>query len=652
LALGWRLDANGHLVDAEVVLQGGQPQVYLASLGRRVYALDGSGHIKWQTRTGGPVYALEALGEHGIVAGDDAGFVTLYEHRGRQVWQFDTGSRVTALHSPDGSRILAGGWDDGLTLLKSDGTAIWHKELAGPVSSISGLPNVSLVATLNGHLHAIDPSGAELWQVSIGTTITQLTVHGEGGEASILLGLQDGRLLSISLNGTEIWQRALGEGGPLLHLPATEVDGRSVILAGLGGKNPNLTQLSRDGQLLWRVSLVSPPGAVGSLDLDGDGVPEILAGLASGEVQAYDFGGRFRGSTMAGLPVWGFTALDNGSAVVLADVIASGLAAETGTAGSFWLSPPTMLPAPPKALDERVARAPDEAVLAFLGDVSPSRSMETQLIRYGAQYPWGELGPLLHEADLLAANLESVLTTGGQPLDKSYLLRAHPMWAQTLIEAGIDVVTLANNHTFDYGTQGLDETLSTLENLGVVAVGAGISDTAAHRPALFTVNGVRVGILAYAAARWKGSVDVPATDRLAWAEPARVETDLQAIQGQVDVIVILLHAGTEYAADPSPDQIAFAHAAIDAGADLVVGHHPHVTQTVERYGQGLIVYSLGDALFDIPRQAAMQGDLLRIHVTRQGLRQAELWPFWIEDAIRPRLLDDGQSRPRFRIIYP
>jgi poly-gamma-glutamate synthesis protein (capsule biosynthesis protein) len=258
----------------------------------------------------------------------------------------------------------------------------------------------------------------------------------------------------------------------------------------------------------------------------------------------------------------------------------------------------------------------------------------------------------LHEADLLAANLESVLTTGGQPLDKSYLLRAHPMWAQTLIEAGIDVVTLANNHTFDYGTQGLDETLSTLENLGVVAVGAGISDTAAHRPALFTVNGVRVGILAYAAARWKGSVDVPATDRLAWAEPARVETDLQAIQGQVDVIVILLHAGTEYAADPSPDQIAFAHAAIDAGADLVVGHHPHVTQTVERYGQGLIVYSLGDALFDIPRQAAMQGDLLRIHVTRQGLRQAELWPFWIEDAIRPRLLDDGQSRPRFRIIYP
>jgi hypothetical protein len=77
-----------------------------------------------------------------------------------------------------------------------------------------------------------------------------------------------------------------------------------------------------------------------------------------------------------------------------------------------------------------------------------------------------------------------------------------------------------------------------------------------------------------------------------------------------------------------------------------------VTQTVEQYERGLIVYSLGDALFDIPRPAAMQGDLLRVHATREGLTQAELWPFWIQDAILPQFLDDGQGRARFRIIYP
>ena len=73
---------------------------------------------------------------------------------------------------------------------------------------------------------------------------------------------------------------------------------------------------------------------------------------------------------------------------------------------------------------------------------------------------------------------------------------------------------------------------------------------------------------------------------------------------------------------------------------------------MERYKHGLIVYGLGDALFDIPRSAAMQGDLLRVHATRDGLSQVELWPFWIDDAIRPRLLDAGEGTPTFKIIYP
>jgi poly-gamma-glutamate synthesis protein (capsule biosynthesis protein) len=146
---------------------------------------------------------------------------------------------------------------------------------------------------------------------------------------------------------------------------------------------------------------------------------------------------------------------------------------------------------------------------------------------------------------------------------------------------------------------------------------------------------------------------VPATDRIAWAEPAQVQADVRAVRDRADVVVVVVHNGTEYARTPSPDQVAVAHAAIDAGADLVVGHHPHVTQTVERYGRGLIVYSLGDTLFDIPRQAAMQGDLLRVHVTRDGLRQAELWPFWIDGEIQPRLLADSTgTAARFSIVFP
>lgn len=278
--------------------------------------------------------------------------------------------------------------------------------------------------------------------------------------------------------------------------------------------------------------------------------------------------------------------------------------------------------------------------------------MERQLARYGPEHPWAGLEPLLQGADLAAANLEGVLTTQGKPMDKSYLIRAHPRWGQTLVEAGLDLVTLANNHALDFGPAGLDDTLATLQSLDMAAIGAGSSRAAAHRPAVFNLNGVRIAILGYAAARWNGSEDVPVTDRLAWAKPAAVETDVRAIREQVDLVIVLLHAGTEYATTPSPDQVAVAHAAIDAGADLVAGHHSHVPQAVERYKQGLVVYGLGDALFDIPRSATRQGDLLRIHATREGLTQVELWPFWIDGAIHPRLLDSGEGTPAYEIIYP
>jgi poly-gamma-glutamate synthesis protein (capsule biosynthesis protein) len=420
----------------------------------------------------------------------------------------------------------------------------------------------------------------------------------------------------------------------------------------MGGSEPYIAMLSTNGAVKWRVAVPSPVNAITSSDLDGDGMREIVVGLASGEIQVYDAQGRLRGSVHAGLAVWGLQGLHDGSVLILADVVAWKLTSSTGSVGAPWLTPPVMVPLASDPFAAAIERNADEAILVFLGDVVPGRSMESQLARYGAAFPWQGLAPLLAEADLAVANLESVLSTQGKPLNKSYLIRAHPHWGETLVEAGFNLVTLANNHAMDYGLPGLEETLSTLEALDVGAVGAGSSQETAHRPALLTLKGVRVAVLGYAAARWNGSADVPATDRLAWAEPAAVQADVRAVRDQADVIVVLLHAGAEYAATPSPDQVAVAHAAIDAGADLVVGHHPHVTQTVERYGNGLIVYSLGDALFDIPRRAAMQGDLLRVHVTQEGLAQAELWPFWIEDAIRPRLLDDGRGQARFEIIYP
>jgi poly-gamma-glutamate synthesis protein (capsule biosynthesis protein) len=629
-----------------------QPLLLLSSLGRTVYAMTQRGEVAWQLRTGSSVYALTTLAGGRAVAGEDAGLVTMFDSAGGTLWQYDLGSRVTSLSDGWQDGVLAGSWGKGISLLGEDGTLRWQVATDGPASGIVTLAQFAVVATLHGQVLALSSGGSELWRFDAASPVTSLDALRQGSDAIVLASLQDGRLVALGQDGSLIWQRSLAEGGPVWHVLGEVEGGHPQIVAGSGGPTPSLVSLSTDGLGLWRVSLPAPVGAVTSLDLDNNGTPEILAGLTSGEILAFDEQGQLRGSAHGGLSIWELMPAGAGSAVVLADVVAWQLAAGTGRSGSPWLSPPEMLPALLERLPAATERSPDEAILVFLGDVGLGRSMERQLARYGPTHPWEAIRPLLDEADLTVANLEGVLTARGEPLNKSYLIRAHPDWGQALVEGGLDLVTLANNHALDFGSGGLDDTGATLRALDIAVVGAGPSRQAAHRPALYDVKGMGVAILGYAAARWNGSVDVPATDRLAWAEPRAVQADVQAIRDQVDLVVVLLHAGTEYATTPSPDQIAFAHAAIDAGADLVVGHHPHVTQTVERYRQGLVIYSLGDALFDIPRQAAMQGELLRVHATREGLAQVELWPFWIEDAIRLRLLDDGEGQPRFRIIYP
>ncbi len=646
-SLGWQFSANGHLTAGAVVRLDGRPIYLMTTLGRTLYALAETGETLWRAKTEGPIYALAVLDGDRFAIGDDAGRVTVLDARGQRLWRHDPGSRVTALQ-PWQDGLLAGGWDDRLTYFGQDGQVRWQFDVEGPVSGVATLPGLVGVATLDGWVHGLVSIGAEAWGFGLPTAVTGL----EGVEGlGFLMGTQDGRLTALDTLGTPIWQWPPGpslEGSPVWHAVSFGDDTRPDVLAGSGGAEPVVARLSPRGEVRWQVAVPAPVNALTATDLDDDGQPDLLAGLADGQVLAFDADGGLRGSVHAGLPVWGLDA-GAGSVLVRADVVAWQLAAGAGPSSGPWLPAPALVPPP-----EITGQADGEATLVFLGDASPGRSMEAHLARYGPAYPWAGIAPLLRDADLAVANLEGVLTTQGEPLDKSYLIRAHPRWGQTLVAGGLDLVALANNHALDFGNAGLDETLAVLSALDVGVVGAGRSRAEAHAPAIVTLDGVRVAILNYAAARWDGSADVPTTGRIAWAYPDDVAADVETVRDQADLVVVVLHAGTEYAAEPSADQVAVAHAAIDAGAALVVGHHPHVTQTVEHHKGGLIVYSLGDALFDIPRPAAMRGHLLRVHATVEGLTRAELWPFWIdaEHGYQLRLLDDGEGQPRVRRIYP
>lgn len=662
LSLAWRLDGNAHLTAGQSLQVGDRQEFRVASLGRTVYALDGGGRLLWRASTAGPAYALASLPGGRVAVADDAGQVSVLDPAGNRAWQHDLGTRVTVLCPTAGGGLLAGGWDERLTRFNAGGEIEWQTGLDGPLTAVAVLPladgrELAVAATLGGRLWALTGDGNPAWQFpaepdrAAPAISLQGVVHEDA--AYLLAGLQDGRLLVLDPDGELLWERDAGQGAPVWDLADVAGPPGPELLVGSGGDEPSLALFSLQGDVLWRVALAAAANAVVATDLDGDGTREMVTGLADGRVEAYDGAGRIRGAVHAGLPVWRLAAAADGSLLALADVVAWRIVGGAGNTGGAWLPPPATLGDASWSLPAGTEARDGEAILVFLGDVVPGRSMEFQLLRYGPGHPWTGLAPLLDGDGVLAvANLESVLSSRGRALSKPYVIRAHPIMGKMLASGGLDVVSLANNHVLDYGDEGLDETLSTLETLALPAVGAGASRDEAHRPTIQTVNGVCVAILGYAAARWDGSPDVPATDRLAWAVAADVQADVRAVRGEADLVVVLLHAGTEYASEPSADQVAVARAAIDAGADLVVGHHPHVTQTVERYGDGLIVYSLGNAIFDIPRPAAMRGDLLRVHAGSEGLSRAELWPFWIADAIRPQLLDDGTGQPQVRTIYP
>src|SRR5881296_2163514 len=233
--------------------------------------------------------------------------------------------------------------------------------------------------------------------------------------------------------------------------------------------------------------------------------------------------------------------------------------------------------------------------LIVVGDIMLGDHTRNALKRGGIDYPFEAILPLLKSASIVLGNLEGPLARMSAREVRNYSYRVNPDLAAALTRAGINVLTLANNHALDCGREGVLETLEALASVGAGAIGAGADRRAAHQPLIRRAGPWQVGLLGYYwNERCAATADLPGA---AMDTPEALKADIGALRGRVDRVVVTFHWGVPYYREPSPKNRAKARFAVDCGADVVIGHHPHIVQPFEIYHGCPIFYSVGNFTF-------------------------------------------------------
>jgi poly-gamma-glutamate capsule biosynthesis protein CapA/YwtB (metallophosphatase superfamily) len=238
-------------------------------------------------------------------------------------------------------------------------------------------------------------------------------------------------------------------------------------------------------------------------------------------------------------------------------------------------------------------RSDSSATIIFTGDLNLAANFE-----YAAQYRpinvfarWKRIGTY----DLMMVNLENAVTQSVDSMDEEFVFKMKPDFLSQLHSAGISIVNCANNHAADFGEEGILETIQHLDLAGIRHTGIGRNLSEARKPVVLDVNGIRIGFLGYGGSgEFIASRTRPGTtSRSQWL----ILEDIKRLKPRIDFVVINIHWGVELETQPDSDQIVLAHRMIEGGADLIVGHHPHVLQGIERYHGKIIAYSLGNFVF-------------------------------------------------------
>ncbi len=284
----------------------------------------------------------------------------------------------------------------------------------------------------------------------------------------------------------------------------------------------------------------------------------------------------------------------------------------------------------------------EEITIAAVGDLMLGGRVEPFLKEFGPDYPFAEVMPFLGRADVVVGNLESPISTRGKAVEnKKFTLRATPLAARALKQAGFRVMSLANNHSMDFGPLALQDTLTALAENDILYTGAGMDLDDARSPAILKIKGKTLAFLSYSLTfplEFYASAHRPGT---APGYADFVKADIEKARPLADLVIVSFHWGAELMTAAKDYQIELGRQAVDWGADLVLGHHPHVLQELEMYKGRLIAYSLGNFVFGSESNRTNTSMILLLTFQGNALARVEAVPLDVNNyrvKYRPHVL--------------
>jgi len=302
----------------------------------------------------------------------------------------------------------------------------------------------------------------------------------------------------------------------------------------------------------------------------------------------------------------------------------------------------SQLSRPPKISQPNL---PSPIRLLAVGDINLGRVTGQKILAGDNNYAFEYMAEQLSRPDLTFGNLESQLADLGgetQSPTNEYRFAGPPAGADGLQESGFDIVSIANNHMWDYGKDALFSTIDNLDRVGVKHAGASKNPLDVYQPTIVELKDQKIAFFAVTGLL-NGYEKSGALEHVAWADPGKLIPAIEQVKGLVDWVIVSVHWGSEYVESPNQKQVDLAHQLVDAGAQLIIGHHSHVPQGVEEYHDGLILYSLGNFAFWQPMTYWTQNSFIAEITLYPSTGMVEYNPVAVDAGWQPRLATDDDE---------